>query len=210
MVGLTGLCDLDPWGWQLSPVGEMKNEGCGVGVRVCARARARLGLVDSLRLSTRKFYISFSLSFMSAPQRPGYHSIDLSAPEGKNPLEGKDSLEVTDDLDRGASLSYTSHMPLNKNHPAQSATSIPPQHDISQSPADGEGLPPQVYHDSHPQSQQHTPSTRNSSWDLLGGARKLGEAYEHFDSRNASEQHLAFADGDLPDSKVKLIDTHWL
>jgi hypothetical protein len=154
---------------------------------------------------------------MSVAQRPGYHSIDLSAPEGKSPLEGKDSFDVTDDLDPATSLSYTSHMPLKKNHPAQSATSMPPQHgvsyndNISQSPADREGLPPQVYDDSHPQSQQHTPSTRNSSWDLLGGARKFGEAYEQFDSRNASEQHLAFADGDLPNSKVKLIDsTHWL
>jgi hypothetical protein len=122
----------------------------------------------------------------------------------------KDSLDVTDDLDHATSLSYTSHMPLNNSHPAQSATSIPSQHGIfyndkiSQSPADGEGFPPQAYHDSHPQSQQHTGSSPNSSWDLLGGARKFGEAYEHFDSRNASEQHLAFADGDLPNSKVKL------
>jgi len=46
---------------------------------------------------------------------------------------------------------------------------------------------------------QHHP--RNSSWDLLGGARKFGQAYEHFDSRNASEQHLVFADGDLPNFK---------
>ena len=151
---------------------------------------------------------------MSVAKPPGY-SIDLSAPEGKRPLEGKDSLDVTDDLDRAASLSYTSHMPLNKNNPAQSTTSLPPQHsasinDLSQPQVDREGLPSQVYYDSHPQSQ-HTPSTRNSSWDMLGGARKIGQAYEQFDSRNASEQHLAFADGDLPNSKVSSSgssDTH--
>jgi len=141
---------------------------------------------------------------MSVAKPPGY-SIDLSAPEGKRPLEGKDSLDVTDDLDRAASLSYTSHMPLNKNNPAQSTTSLPAQHsasinDLSQPQVDREGLPPQVYYDSHPQNQ-HTP-TRNSSWDMLGGARKIGQAYEQFDSRNASEQHLAFADGDLRNSKV--------
>lgn len=153
---------------------------------------------------------------MSVTNRPGYHSIDLSsAQEGKRPLEGKESLDVTDDLDRAASLSYTSHMPLNKNNPAQSTTSLPAQHNasvdnLSQSQVDREGLPPQVYYDSHPQSQ-HTPSTRNSSWDMLGGARKIGQAYEQFDSRNASEQHLAFADGDLPNSKVRFFgssDTH--
>jgi len=122
---------------------------------------------------------------------------------------------VTDDLDRAAALSYTSHMPLNKNNPAQSTTSLPAQHsasinDLSQPQDDREGLPPQVYYDSHPQSK-HTPSTRNSSWDMLGGARKIGQAYEQFDSRNASEQHLAFAEGDLPNSKVSFFgscDTH--
>ncbi|KAI9432615.1 hypothetical protein F5148DRAFT_990343, partial [Russula earlei] len=45
-------------------------------------------------------------------------------------------------------------------------------------------------------------SARISSWDLLGGARKIGQAYEQFDPRNASEQHLAFADGDLPTTNV--------
>jgi hypothetical protein len=146
---------------------------------------------------------------MSAAQHPGYHSIDLSSPGGKGSLEGKSPFDVTDDLDRATSLSHTSRMPLNGNNPAQSTTSIPPQHDVqytdlSKSPADAEGPPPQVSFDSHTQNQQHTPSTRNSSWDLLGGARKFGEAYEQFDSRNASEQHLAFADGDLPKTKVKL------
>jgi len=131
--------------------------------------------------------------------------MDLSAPEGKRPLEGKDSLDVNDDLDRAASLSYTSHMPLYKNNPAQSTASLPAQHSASinnlpQPQVDREGLPPQVYYDSQSQNQ-HTPSTRNSSWDMLG-ARKIGQAYEQFDSRNPSEQHLAFADGDLPNSKV--------
>ncbi|KAI0675104.1 Mechanosensitive ion channel-domain-containing protein [Trametes maxima] len=38
---------------------------------------------------------------------------------------------------------------------------------------------------------------RNGSWDLLAGMRKFEHGYERFDSRNASEAHLAFADGDL-------------
>ncbi|KAI0000574.1 Mechanosensitive ion channel-domain-containing protein [Russula vinacea] len=67
---------------------------------------------------------------------------------------------------------------------------------------DREGDPPQVFVESHSQSQQHpSHNPRSSSWDLLGGARKFGQAYEQFDPRNASEQHLVFADGDLPNSK---------
>jgi hypothetical protein len=153
-------------------------------------------------------FISFTLSFMNVTQHQKYHSLDMSAPEGKRSLDKKESLDVTDDFDRATSLSHTSRMPLNKN-PAQSTTSLPPQHGVfindnpSQSQVGQEGLPSQAYFESHSQGQPtHTPSTRNSSWDLLGGARKVGQAYEQFDSRNASEQHLAFADGDLPNSKV--------
>ncbi|CDO72761.1 hypothetical protein BN946_scf184994.g14 [Trametes cinnabarina] len=51
-----------------------------------------------------------------------------------------------------------------------------------------------------------TPSHRNSrvngSWDLLAGMRKFEQGYEQFDSRNASQPHLAFADGDMPQGKV--------
>lgn len=141
---------------------------------------------------------------MSIAKHSGYHSIDLSAPEGKRPPEGEHSLDVNDDLDRAASLSYTSHMPLNKNNPAQSTTSLPAQHSASvgnfpQPEVDREGLPPRVYAS---QSQNpHASSTRHSSWDMLG-AHKIGQAYEQFDPRNASEQHLAFADGDLPKASI--------
>jgi hypothetical protein len=68
----------------------------------------------------------------------------------------------------------------------------------SQTQADWEGDPTQVYFESH--SQAHNP--RSSSWDLLGGTSKFGQAYEQFDPRNASEQHLVFTDGDIPNSKV--------
>ncbi|KAH9963910.1 Mechanosensitive ion channel-domain-containing protein [Russula dissimulans] len=126
---------------------------------------------------------------------------------------------MTDDFDRATSLSYTSHSrtPLNSNnpHPAQSTTSIAPPplpaapiYTSSQTQA-VQGLPPQAYHEHHEhqpktQNREQRPdhSVRNSSWDLLGGARKFGQAYEQFDPRNASEQHLVFADGDLPNAKA--------
>ncbi|KAI0256318.1 hypothetical protein BJV78DRAFT_1117812 [Lactifluus subvellereus] len=99
-------------------------------------------------------------------------------------------------------------MPLSSNF-EQSTTSLPLQHgdsrdDLAQAQAvrssDREGLPSETYSDSHPQNQHHS-SSRHHSWDLLGGARKFGQAYEQFDPRDASEQHLAFADGDLPNTK---------
>jgi hypothetical protein len=127
--------------------------------------------------------------------------------QGKRSQDVKSSFDVTDDLEHTTALSYTSHFPLNDRIAAQSTTSLHPQHgdDPSQTQVGREdGDPHQVYFDSHSQNQhqqqQHNP--RSSSWDLLGGARKINEAYEQFDPRNASEQHLVFADGDLPNSKV--------
>lgn len=45
--------------------------------------------------------------------------------------------------------------------------------------------------------------SRNGSWDLFAGVRKFEQGYEQFDTRNASESHLRFADGDLPKNKVR-------
>ncbi|GLB37046.1 putative mechanosensitive ion channel [Lyophyllum shimeji] len=65
----------------------------------------------------------------------------------------------------------------------------------------------------------HSGRSRSGSWDLLAGIKKFESSYEEFDTRNASEAHLAFADGDIPKSKfVKLynyllnvsIVTRWL
>ncbi|KAF9012331.1 hypothetical protein BDQ17DRAFT_1232693 [Cyathus striatus] len=43
---------------------------------------------------------------------------------------------------------------------------------------------------------------RNASWDLFAGVRKFEQQYEQFDSRNASEAHLVYADGDVPKNKL--------
>jgi hypothetical protein len=134
---------------------------------------------------------------MSAANHPEYGSIQSSSSDEKH------FSDRHDDLDRVASLSYSSHKPLSRNmeipqhavsvdHPAQAQATLSLERD---------GLPSQTYSDSHPQTH-HDNSHRHSTWNVLGGARKIGEAYERFDPRNASEQHLAFADGDLPNSKV--------
>ena len=135
---------------------------------------------------------------MSAAKRPEYDSIESSSDE-------KGFSDAHDDLDRVTSLSYTSRMPLSSSTeiPSQQGASVDrPAQAQAALPSDREGLPSQTYSDSHPQNQHPHHSNRNSTWDVFGGARRLGHAYEQFDPRNASEQHLAFADGDLPNSKV--------
>ncbi|KAI0769601.1 Mechanosensitive ion channel-domain-containing protein [Trametes elegans] len=54
------------------------------------------------------------------------------------------------------------------------------------------------------------PVSRNGSWDLLAGMRKFETGYEQFDSANASESHLAFADGDVPKNKLSRLYNYLL
>jgi hypothetical protein len=42
--------------------------------------------------------------------------------------------------------------------------------------------------------------SRSSSWDIL---KKIERGYDQFDARNASEPHLAFAEGDIPKNRVR-------
>ena len=176
-------------------------QGRGEGVK-------GLGLVGNftLLLEVVQFLDFFRHFFLFPPSSTFFdnRSTDVLMQQGKRSQDVKSSFDVTDDLEHTTALSYTSHFPLNDRNAAQSTTSLHPQHgdDPSQTQVGREedGLQ-QVYFDSHSQNphKQHNPS---SSWDLLGGARKINEAYEQFDPRNASEQHLVFADGDLPNSKV--------
>jgi hypothetical protein len=45
--------------------------------------------------------------------------------------------------------------------------------------------------------------THRPSWDLLSGIKSFEADYEGFDSRKASANHLAFAEGDIPNTKVR-------
>ncbi|TFL04521.1 Mechanosensitive ion channel-domain-containing protein [Pterulicium gracile] len=54
-----------------------------------------------------------------------------------------------------------------------------------------------------PSTEQDRPSMkRNTSWDMLGGLKRLEHSYEEFDTRRATEEHLVFADGDVPKDRV--------
>lgn len=84
-------------------------------------------------------------------------------------------------------------------------------------PYDAERAAPQGYGSSSSHTHQEKPldplnlndpkrptSTRNPSWDLLGNIKKLEQSYEQFDTRNASQTHLIYAEGDLPENKVRV------
>ncbi|TEB38382.1 hypothetical protein FA13DRAFT_1726059 [Coprinellus micaceus] len=85
-------------------------------------------------------------------------------------------------------------------------------------PERGQGYPPAVHsnaqassssshekvHDPNTPLKTHRPpgGSRASSWDLLGGIKKIEQSYEQFDTRNASQSHLVYADGDMPKNKL--------
>lgn len=48
-------------------------------------------------------------------------------------------------------------------------------------------------------------ASKNPSWDLLAGYRKFEHSYEEFDTSKASEKHLVFADGDVPNTPVSIV-----
>ncbi|KAJ7901846.1 Mechanosensitive ion channel-domain-containing protein [Mycena olivaceomarginata] len=51
----------------------------------------------------------------------------------------------------------------------------------------------------------------SGSWDMLAGLKKMEHSYEEFDpARNATEPHLAFAEGDLPDNKASKLYNYLL
>jgi len=56
-------------------------------------------------------------------------------------------------------------------------------------------------------SRGHT--GKNPSWDLLAGYKKFEHSYEEFDTRKASEKHLVFADGDVPNTTVSVVPFEW-
>ncbi|KAI0305411.1 hypothetical protein B0F90DRAFT_1808688 [Multifurca ochricompacta] len=124
---------------------------------------------------------------MSTAKRPEHDTVE----------EEKSLFDGNDDLDGATSLSYHDRMPLSRDPTIthtylQHGTSLSDPAQTRATPSDREGLPSTGH--------QH-PSDPNQNRGIFEGVRKFGQAYEQFDSRNASEQHLAFADGDLPKSK---------
>ena len=92
-------------------------------------------------------------------------------------------------------------IPLNSNRhvrlPDEAMHRSQPSYDV-EGARGYEGMP---YND----HADRPPNSRNSSWDIMAGIKKFEHDYEEFDSRHASEAHLAFADGDLPKNRVSTL-----
>ncbi|KAG6866364.1 hypothetical protein C0991_005285 [Blastosporella zonata] len=123
------------------------------------------------------------------PSRDGYSEIELSS----GPYVGQNTNSTTHLKETTAyptaPQNIESHQFSNSTSPLSSSPRVAfasPQ-DAERGPA-APGLP---YHS----------KSRNSSWDLLGGIKRLEHSYEQFDMRNASQAHLVYADGDVPKTK---------
>ncbi|KAI0051242.1 hypothetical protein FA95DRAFT_1485872 [Auriscalpium vulgare] len=154
---------------------------------------------------------------MLSPRRPSYDPVQLeSPPDDKNPSAPGHDRDF-DDYERAASLSYSSHAPINSG--TQPWTTYPPSGAYNQA---GKGVTfplPDSEQDSgragqrphaSPYTHNQPGSGRGSSWDILSGVRKFEESYDQFDSRHATQDHLVFADGDLPKTKISRIYNYLL
>jgi hypothetical protein len=167
------------------------------------------------------------MSGLHQKKRSGYEQIDLTAFQSREDLTGtarRDSIPGTVASHAQDTMSINSAAPLHQqNNPIY--TGYPP---VSNPPS--AGLTPvherrvqfgQMDSDveankegGSPYSEMPTPdpsggrgghTSKSPSWDLLAGYRKFEHSYEEFDTRNASEKHLVFADGDVPNSAVSVI-----
>lgn len=160
---------------------------------------------------------------MSSPRRSEYDPVQLTTPDEQPSYSGgailRPSITVPEHSNEDG-YSYSSHTPF--ADPAITPNTYPPN-----SPRTQRGrhvhmanLPPsrtsspansdtergtkarRSFRPFHLRGQgqgDSISSSRNSSWDLLAGVR---EGYDQFDSRNANQKHLAFAEGDIPKDRV--------
>ncbi|KAI5123926.1 hypothetical protein M0805_006343 [Coniferiporia weirii] len=112
---------------------------------------------------------------------------NISADHGNNPRSDSFSMNSMSPL---APRANADSLPTMRSMP------VAQDYSIGYSPGPGAGRPPL--------SQATTGRTHranSSSWDVLAGLRKFEQSYEGFDSRNATEDHLRFAQGDMPNNK---------
>ncbi|KAF8658295.1 hypothetical protein AX16_002066 [Volvariella volvacea WC 439] len=136
-----------------------------------------------------------------SPDSEGYYRISL----GELPNTGGESSKSRP-VDPGVASYFeaefkgsSTHLPMHKNQypPSQ----VGPGYDAerAQHPSDPFAASPSMPVPTltkDPRPSQHR--GKSDSWDFLGG---LKEGYEGFDSRNATEKHLVFADGDMPNNR---------
>lgn len=132
------------------------------------------------------------------PSHDGYHQVGHADPKHEQHTDS----ESPDNLPSTSNMSYPPTRPPAGRDISFESTAAPsaeyqrnPHQLAFSGPHDPERAQP-------PTEQELYSKSRNSSWDLLAGIKKIEHSYEEFDSRNASQAHLVRADGDVPKSKV--------
>lgn len=155
-------------------------------------------------------------------KQSGYEQVDLTAFQSREDLSRRDSIPTVTSHAQD-NMSINSAAPL--RHQAHSVdTGYPPVSNsasggltpvneprvqfspaVSDVEANKEGRSyPQMPTPDSPAGHRHGHLSKSPSWDLLAGYRKFEHSYEEFDTRNASEKHLVFADGDVPNTAVSV------
>ncbi|KAJ7218050.1 Mechanosensitive ion channel-domain-containing protein [Mycena pura] len=102
------------------------------------------------------------------------------------------------------------------NHESEHSMSIPLSNVHSSSSSRPDARPiqlPRAYDSEHAAGSIYRPQVESSnSWDVLSGmGRKIEHSYQEFDAaRDASEPHLAFAEGDIPDNHASKLYNYLL
>ena len=103
-------------------------------------------------------------------------------------------------------MSYSSHAPINpgpSTYPPMPASNGARSNDYAYNDAESQSQGASTRKHRRTGDGGSRPGLSSSqSWDLFAGVRK---GYQDFDTANASEQHLAFADGDVPKTAVRCI-----
>ena len=163
------------------------------------------------------------MSGLHQKKQSGYEQIDLGQFQSQEDLTGSSRRDSIPTVTSHAhdTMSINSAAPLHqKNNPID--TGYPP---VSSPPSSGltpvderrvqfghAGSDIEANKEGGSYSEMPSPDTsggkghlhKSPSWDLLSGYRKFENSYEEFDTRNASEKHLVFADGDVPNTAVSL------
>ena len=150
----------------------------------------------------------------------GYEQINLTAFQSQDDLSRRDSIPTVASHAQD-SMSINSAVPLHQqpnridtgyppasNPPSGGLTPVheprvqfgPMDSDVEAS-KEGRSYPPMPTPES---SGGRGHLHKSPSWDLLAGYKKFEHSYEEFDTRNASEKHLVFADGDIPNTAVSV------
>ena len=169
--------------------------------RVLSRLASRAADINLLLLGPRSCWQFFGHFQESMPlgRSQGYDAVELQHPDSDGP--GQSSRRTSYDTTReGDAKSYSSTLGDPPSYPPLPYQTKKNKH--AHIPDGGtyrqhmDGLP----YSSSSQSRPH--NSRNSSWDLLAGVHKFEHGYEEFDTRNVSEAHLQFAEGDIPQNQL--------